>query len=163
MLQVVEGKVPEVGGEVGQSQEPPGQRVPEEAGVGAVREQPVLDDLPKRCSQHPGCDLRSWGGGSRGAHLQRGVHDLVDGGEVGIPQELGLLLESQDALRVDAADDGGHLRGLGGGSCFLTLTPQQGYFASLTSVPLQGTILCHLLLCHLAAGQGPPSRALGGY
>lgn len=47
MLQVVEGKVPEVGGEVGQDQEPPGQRVPEEAGAGTVRAQPVLDDLPE--------------------------------------------------------------------------------------------------------------------
>lgn len=46
-LQVVEGKVPEVCGEVGQGQEPPGQRVPEEAGTGAVLEQPVLDDLPE--------------------------------------------------------------------------------------------------------------------
>lgn len=47
VLQVVEGKVPEVGGEVGQGQEPPGQRVPEEAGAGMVWEQPVLDDLPE--------------------------------------------------------------------------------------------------------------------
>lgn len=56
VLQVVEGKVPEVGGELGQRQEPPGQHVPEEPGAGAVWEQPVLDDLPERCSQHPGCD-----------------------------------------------------------------------------------------------------------
>lgn len=47
VLQVVEWKVPKVGGEVRQSQEPPGQGVPEEAGAGAVREQPVLDDLPE--------------------------------------------------------------------------------------------------------------------
>lgn len=47
VLQVVEGKIPEVGGEVRQDQEPPGQRVPEEAGAGAVRRQPVLDDLPE--------------------------------------------------------------------------------------------------------------------
>lgn len=45
VLQVVEGKIPQVGGEVGQDQEPPGQRVPEESGAGAVRRQPVLDDL----------------------------------------------------------------------------------------------------------------------
>lgn len=45
VLQVVEGKVPEVGGEVRQSQEPPGQRVPEESGAGTLWEQPVLDDL----------------------------------------------------------------------------------------------------------------------
>lgn len=47
VLQVVEGKIPEVGGEVRQDQEPPGQRVPEEAGAGAVWRQPVLDDLPE--------------------------------------------------------------------------------------------------------------------
>lgn len=46
MLQVVEGEVPDVRGEVGQGQQPPGGRVPEEAGARAVREQPVLDDLP---------------------------------------------------------------------------------------------------------------------
>lgn len=42
--------------------------------------------------------------------LQRGVHDLVDGGEVRVPQELGLLLECQHALRADAADGGGDLQ-----------------------------------------------------
>lgn len=47
VLQVVKGKVPEVGGEFGQSQEPPGQRVPEKTGAGTVWEQPVLDDLPE--------------------------------------------------------------------------------------------------------------------
>lgn len=47
VLQVVKGKIPEVGGEVRQDQEPPGQRVPEETGAGAVRVQAVLDDLPE--------------------------------------------------------------------------------------------------------------------
>lgn len=49
------------------------------------------------------------------AHLQRGVHDLVDGGEVRVPQELGLLLECQHALRADAADGGGDLQDRGDG------------------------------------------------
>lgn len=52
------------------------------------------------------------GGSGWGAHLQRGVHDLVHGGEVSIPQELGLLLESQHALGVDAAHGGGDLCGV---------------------------------------------------
>lgn len=50
------------------------------------------------------------GGRSKaGAHLQCGVHNLVHGGEVRIPQELGLLLESQHTLRMDAAHGGGDL------------------------------------------------------
>lgn len=156
-LQVVEGKVPEVRGELGQRQETPGQHVPEEPGAGAVWEQPVLDDLPERCSQHPGCDPGSWGEGSGGAHLQRGVHDLVDGGEVGVPQELGLLLESQHPLRVDAADDGGDLRWQGA-SRVLTLSPCPDTPARLLWHPyaiLRDTpwprVLCHLplWLCHL--------------
>lgn len=55
VLQVVEGEVPDVRGEVGQGQEPPGGLVPEEAGPRAVREQPVLDDLrgAGRCRQRP--------------------------------------------------------------------------------------------------------------
>lgn len=79
---------------------------------------------------------RELGTGLRGAHLQRGVHDLVDGGEVGIPQELGLLLESQHPLRVDAADNGGDLQWRGVRR-FLTLSP-------CSDTPAK-------LLCHLCA------------
>lgn len=60
-----------------------------------------------------------WGVWDGGARLQRGVHDLVDGGEVGVPQELGLLLESQHALRVDAADGRGNLQQEGGERWFV--------------------------------------------
>lgn len=45
VLQVVEGEVPEVRGEVGQCQQPPGQCVPEEMGARTVWEQPIPDDL----------------------------------------------------------------------------------------------------------------------
>lgn len=45
VLQVVEGEVPEVRGEVGQCQQPPGQCVPEEMGTRTVWEQPIPDDL----------------------------------------------------------------------------------------------------------------------
>lgn len=71
------------------------------------------------------------GGSGRGAHLQRGVHDLVHGGEVGVPQELGVLLEGQHTLRVDAAHGGGDLcRGSSG--VLTSASPQPG---SLSSAP----------------------------
>lgn len=44
------------------------------------------------------------------AHLQCGVHDLVNRGKVCVPQELSLLLECQHALWADAADGRGDLQ-----------------------------------------------------
>lgn len=76
------------------------------------------------------------GGSGRGAHLQSGVHDLVHGGEVGIPQELCLLLEGQHTLRVDAAHGGGDL--CRGSSRVLTSpSPELG------SLPLSPPPWCH--------------------
>lgn len=139
-LQVVEGKVPEVGGEVGQSHEPPRQCVPEESGAGTLWEQPVLDDLPEARERRSAPWLWPQRLGReftvRG-HLQRSVHDLVDGGEVRVPQELGLLLESQHALRVDAADGRGDLctwEGAGFSLC-PPVAPQKGCLASATPMP----------------------------
>lgn len=76
MLQVVEGEVPDVRGEVGQGQEPPGGLIPEEAGPRAVREQPVLDDLrgAGRYRQHPkGFPITQMGGGPWGVALTSSV------------------------------------------------------------------------------------------
>lgn len=45
----------------------------------------------------------------KSSHLQHGIHDVLHGGEVGVPQELGLLAHAHDPLVAQVAHEVGDL------------------------------------------------------